>query len=169
MKASNFVDIQSLKKWSVKEDIIFAFWNCQGLRTAYPTLCNILSEMQETPLVIGLCETFASYRDNFCAWDFQFLGFASERKERLDMERGGLAFLIKEGFLYWVRKDLSLWTGINKRCIPCSLVGFRKIPLSPIFKQKLFRSSCSSLTFCRSSSIKIAQSQYGISSFRFKF
>ena len=41
MKASNFVDIQSLKKWSVKEDIIFTFWNCQDLRTSYPTLRNI--------------------------------------------------------------------------------------------------------------------------------
>ena len=28
MKASNFLDSQSLKKWSVKEDTIFAFWNC---------------------------------------------------------------------------------------------------------------------------------------------
>ena len=109
MKASNFLDSQSLKKWSVKEDTIFAFWNCQGLRTAYPTLCNILSDMQETPLVIGLCETFVSNRDNFSVWDFQFPGYVSERKERQVMERGGLALLIKEGVSYWVREDLSLW------------------------------------------------------------
>ena len=65
--------------------------------------------MQETPLVIGLCETFVSNRNNFSVWDFQFPGYVSERKERQVMERGSLALLIKEGVSYWVREDLSLW------------------------------------------------------------
>jgi hypothetical protein len=49
MKASNYVDKQSLKNWSAKDDNVFSFWNCQGLRTAYPALCYILSDLQESP------------------------------------------------------------------------------------------------------------------------
>ena len=71
-------------------------------------LCNILSDMHETPLVRGLCETFVSHRDNFSVWDFQFSGYVSERKERQVMEPGGLALLIKEA-VSLVREDLLLW------------------------------------------------------------
>ena len=42
MKASNFVDNQSLKKWSIKEDIIFAFLNCQGLRLGLRNLRSVI-------------------------------------------------------------------------------------------------------------------------------
>jgi len=94
------MDNQSLKKWSVKEDIIFAFWNCQCLKTAYPALCSILSDIQEKPLVIGLCETFMSNRDNFsfpvsriCQWKERTTGYGARRSGFVDK---GMSFLMGE-------------------------------------------------------------------------
>ena len=109
-RPSNYVNPNDLYEYSKPvsaDERAIVFWNCQGLRTAYSPLCEILSLLDKKPCIVGLCETFVSSKS--LPWDFSFPGYVCERRERTTMERGGLCILINEGTQYWVRDDLSLW------------------------------------------------------------
>ena len=86
---SNYVDPNNLYEYSkpvsADERAIF-FWNCQGLRMAYFSLCKTLSLLDKKPCILGLCETFVSCKS--LPWAFSFPGYFCERRERTTMERG---------------------------------------------------------------------------------
>ena len=79
-RPSNYVNLNDLYEYSKPvsaDERAIVFWNCQGLRTAYSPLCEILSLLDKKPYIVGLCETFVSSKS--LPWDFLFRDmFASE-------------------------------------------------------------------------------------------
>ena len=135
-RPSNYVNPNNLYEYSnpASAERAIVFWNCQGLRTAYSSLCEILSSLDKKPCIVGLCETFVSSKS--LPWDFSFPGYICERRERTTMERGGLGLLISEGTQYWVRDDLSLWLEgrIETLFIEIKNEGERNLILGLIYK-----------------------------------
>jgi len=81
-------------------------WNCH-LTTSHEDIVDIINKLDSEVQVIGICESFIS--EQCPASLFNFPGYTLISKNQSAMERGSLAFIIKNDVKFKVREDLSLW------------------------------------------------------------
>ena len=79
-------------------------WNCH-LTTSHEDLVDIINKLDSEVQVIRICESYIS--EQCPASQFNLPGYTLTSKSWSVMEKGGLAFIIKDDVKFKVREDLS--------------------------------------------------------------